>query len=106
MGGKGGNFRSDLWLKGAAQIIPQLNELIDFVSPGFVMESMTVEEGHEFFKMKEYHDKVEKLGSYLTHFKSDKSVFYQHYHHVYAYIFEELGKTNQHLRTLEIGENK
>lgn len=103
VGGKGGKRRPDLWLKGAALIIPQLNTLIDFVSPGFEMESMTVEEGHKYFEMKQYKDKVDLLDHHLKKFGSDKSIFYQHFHHVYAYVFEKLGATNRNLRTLEIG---
>lgn len=104
VGGKGGQLRPDLWFKGVALIIPQINQLIDFVSPGFVMESMTVEEGHVKFRIEENKAQVHLLGKYLTHFGSDKSIFYQHFHHVYAYIFKNLIAKNQALRTLEIGE--
>lgn len=104
VGGKHGEKYPELWLKGAGQIIPQMNSIIDFVAPGFVMEALTVEEGHEYYRMKENKAKVQLLGQKLNGYRSDKAVFYQHYHHVYAAIIEDLGGRQKALRYLEIGE--
>jgi hypothetical protein len=104
VGGKHGSGHPELWFKGAGQIITQLNKLIDFMSPGFVMESLSVEEGHEYYKMQENQKLVTLLEYNLNKFKSDKAVFYQHYHHVYAQIIEDLGGRMKPLRYLEIGK--
>ena len=104
VGGMHGSNRPDLWLKGAGQIIPQFNELIDIVSPGFKLENMSVEEGKKFYKMEEYSALVSELGNRLKAFGSDKSKPYQHYHHVYTYIFEAIRAVKKTFRTLEIGK--
>lgn len=101
--GKHGERHPELWFKGAGQIVPQMNQIIDFVSPGFVMDALTVEEGHEYYKMRENKANVQLLGQQLTRFRSDKAVFYQHYHHVYAALIEDLGGRQKPLRYLEIG---
>lgn len=103
IGGRHGERHPELWFKGAGLIVPQMNRIIDFVSPGFKMDALTVEEGHEYYRMRENNANVQLLGQQLNRFRSDKAVFYQHYHHVYAGLIEDLGGRQKPLRYLEIG---
>jgi hypothetical protein len=103
VGGKHGTVHPELWLKGAALIVPQLNQIIDFVSPGFVMETLSVEEGRRYYKVEENEQQVATLGQFFKRFKSDKANVYHQYHNVYASLIEQLGGPNQPLRYLEIG---
>ena len=100
--GTHGVNRPDLWVKGAEQIFPQLNSLIDFVSPGYKVNVLDIDEGLVRFNYTKNYEKVSQLGDILNSCGSDKAGHHG-YHTVYAYIFEELRKTKSHLRTLEIG---
>ena len=103
--GKHGDIRPDLWLNGASQTIPQLNQMIDFVAPGYKVNTLSVEESLVHFNYTANYKKLSLLANILNSCGSDKAVFYQSYHIVYAYIFEDLRQTKTRLRTLEIGNN-
>ena len=82
--GKHGDIRPDLWVRGAAQIFPQLNRIIDHVSPGYKVNTLNIDEGLIYFNHSQNYEKVVELGNALNSCGSDKA---RHaYHTAYTYF--------------------
>jgi hypothetical protein len=73
--GKHGGRHRDLWVKGAALVVPQFDQLLDAMVPHFQMNNMSVEEGYDFFKKTEYAELNLKLERHLNKQGSDKGTW-------------------------------
>ena len=92
-----------LWVKGAAQIIPQLQSFVSFVDPGFSLHNVTIEEARILYHVEENIEDIRKFGHILHTKGSDKSIFYQAFNRYYVYMLKDLGGFDKSLRYLEIG---
>jgi hypothetical protein len=84
----------ELWVKGASQIIGQLNGILEKSS----INNYTIKKIDEF---KKYGDSGKELKSFLDAEKSDKSTAHN-YHILYSYVFGRCGRKST-LRVLEVG---
>ena len=82
----------DLWVRGASEFIPQLNQILDFVKYDFKIVDIHTFNGSP---------NVENLSYLFKKYGSDKSDKHN-YHILYSYIFKILGEKSK-LNVLEIG---
>lgn len=102
--GKHGAYMPYLMLKGASQLVPQLNLFIDKLYPNSAdkMLILDLEMGKSYFNALEYNEEVKKFGEILYRHGSDKSHHSCNFQHVYVGIIHTLGGPLVPIRTLEI----
>lgn len=86
------NNNMPLWIKGASLMPEQYNKLVSSIDSGYQFNIQNIEEFDN--------NTSGRLGDILMRNKSDKSTCHD-YHHLYNYIFNDLG--NSKLNILEIG---
>ena len=85
-----------LWVEGASQFIPQLNQLLNYT--GYIPTILPIT---HFLNINHTETDAWVLGNILKCHLSDKSTTHN-YHILYSYIFHQLGK-DAPLKLLEIG---
>ena len=85
-----------LWVEGASQFIPQLNQLLNYT--GYIPTILPIT---HFLNINHTETDAWVLGNILKCHLSDKSTTHN-YHILYSYIFHQLGK-DASLKLLEIG---